>query len=220
MAGLVLVIGTKNYSSWSLRPWMLLRHLGLPFEERLVHFTTPEFLHELPGLSPTARVPLLIHGSLRVWESLAICEYLSELADGRGWPQDPTERARARALASEMHAGFARLRTACPMNARARNRRVDMDEGLQADIRRIDAIFAGRRTTPAGHGPWLFGRYGAADAMFAPVVLRFLTYGLPLGPQAQQYFETALADPALQDWIRAAESETQFIAKEEVGQSP
>ncbi len=217
MATPLLVMGTRNYSSWSLRPWLLLRHLGIAFEERVLHFGTPEFAAEVARLSPTRRVPVLVHGERRIWESLAICEYSSELAGGRGWPGDAGARAHARALAAEMHAGFAALRSSCPMNARARGRRVADSPALERDVRRINAIWSECRRLHGVAGPWLFGAYSAADAMFGPVALRFLTYGLPLEPAARGYFDHALADPALCEWIAVADGEGVTIASEEVG---
>jgi glutathione S-transferase len=217
MPELMLLIGTRNYSSWSLRPWMLLRHLGIPFAEQVVHFDTDEFRTEVTRLSPTRRVPVLLHGATTVWESLAICEYASELAGGRGWPANAAARAQARATASEMHAGFAALRSACPMNARARGRRVPMTPALELDIARIDAIWGEHRRVHGPDGPWLFGGYSAADAMHAPVALRFLAYGLPLSAAAREYHETVLADPHLQAWITAAEAEGVTIPADEAG---
>ena len=184
MAKPLLVIGTRNYSSWSLRPWLLLRHLGIDFEERVLHFGSPEFAAEVARLSPSRRVPVLLHGERRIWESLAICEYASELAGGRGWPGDAGARAHARAVAAEMHAGFAALRAACPMNARARARRVESSPALQRDLQRVNAIWTECRRLHGATGPWLFGAYSAADAMFAPVALRCLSYGLPLTREA------------------------------------
>jgi len=172
MGALILVIGNRNYSSWSLRPWLLLRHLELEFTEKQFQFGTPEFAAEIPKLSPTRRVPVLIHGELRIWESLAICEYATELAGGRGWPKDPALRATARSVATEMHAGFHALRSACPMNARATGRRVPMTPPLERDLRRIDAIWSGCRRDHGERGPYLFGPFSVADAMYAPVVLR------------------------------------------------
>ncbi|MBM5810963.1 MAG: glutathione S-transferase family protein [Gammaproteobacteria bacterium] len=217
MPELTLVIGTRNYSSWSLRPWLLLRHLGLPFAERVYELETPEFAREVPRWSPTGRVPVLLHGPLRVWESLAICEYASELAGGRGWPEDAAARARARAVAAEMHAGFQALRSACPMNTRARGRRVPLTPAVLSDLRRLDALWSDCRRDFAAAGPWLFGHFSAADAMYAPVALRVRTYDLPLGEVARGWCATMLADPQLQEWLRAAAAETRVIASDEAG---
>ena len=217
MSGLVLVIGTKNYSSWSLRPWLLLKHLDLDFTEKLYHFGTPEFEREIPRLSPTRRVPVLLHDELRIWESVAICEYASELADGRGWPADQGLRAQARSITHEMHAGFGALRDQCPMNARATGRRIPMTAPLEQDLRRLEAIWSGCRRDHGERGPWLFGGFSIADAMYAPVALRVRTYGLPLSALATRYLETMLGDPHLQQWIRAGEQETIFIPHEEFG---
>lgn len=217
MSALLLVVGTRNYSSWSLRPWMLLRHLGLEFTVRQIHFDTPEFESELPKLSPTRRVPVLIHGELRLWESLAICEYVSELAGGRGWPADPARRAIARSVAAEMHSGFSALRSSCPMNARATGRRVPMTAPLERDLKRLDAIWSGFRRDNGDLGPFLFGDFSAADAMFAPVALRVRSYGLPLSELAHRYLDTMLTDPHLCDWVEESRRETVVIPYEEVG---
>jgi len=217
MAALTLVVGSRNYSSWSLRPWLLMRHLGLPFEERQFHLDTPEFDAEIAKFSPTRRVPVLVHGDLVIWESLAICEYASELAGGRGWPGDPRLRALARAAASEMHSGFGALRAACPMNARATGRQVPMTPPLARDLARIDALWSGCRRDQGGLGPWLFGEFSVADAMYAPVALRLRTYGLPLSLLATRYLDTMLGDAQLREWIDAARRETQVIPHEEAG---
>ena len=217
MSALTLVIGTRNYSSWSLRPWLLLRQLDLPFTERQYHFDTPEFESEVPKLSPTRLVPVLIDGDQRIWESLAICEYLSELAGGRGWPADRALRAEARSVATEMHAGFRALRDACPMNARATGRQVAMTQPLAQDLARMDAIWSGCRRDHGERGPFLFGDFSVADAMYAPVVLRVRTYGLPLSELAARYQDTMLADAHLREWIEAACVETVVIPHEEVG---
>lgn len=217
MSALTLVIGTRNYSSWSLRPWLLLRHLGLSFTERLFELDSEEFASELPKLSPSGRVPVLIHGDLRIWESLAICEYASELAGGAGWPAGAAEHTTARAIAAEMHSGFEALRAACPMNARATGRRVAVTPPLARNLRRIDAIWSGCRRDHGERGPYLFGPFCAADAMFAPVVLRLRTYGLPLSGLAAVYRDNMLADAHLQEWIRAAELETTVLPQEEAG---
>jgi glutathione S-transferase len=217
MSTLTLVVGSYNYSSWSLRAWLLLRHLGLDFDVRQFQLDSPEFEAEIGKYSPTRRVPVLFHGGLVVWESLAICEYASELAGGRGWPADAARRAEARAVAAEMHSGFEAFRAACPMNARATGRRVPITPPLARDLRRIDAIWSGCRRDHGELGPWLFGDFSVADAMFAPVALRLRTYGLPLSSLAKRYFDTMLADSLLREWVEAAKRETQVIPYEEVG---
>jgi glutathione S-transferase len=218
MDALTLVIGNRNYSSWSLRPWALLTHLGLAFEEVLVPLDTPTFPSDVRRYSPSGRVPALLHGELVVYESLAILEYASELAAGRGWPADRALRAEARAAATEMHGGFATLRGACPMNIRARGRRVERTAPLAADISRIDAIWSGCRGRHASRGPWLFGEYSAADAMYLPVAFRFQTYGTDgLGAGSLEYLATALGDPQIAPWVVAAEAETWRLPNEESG---
>ncbi|HKZ73623.1 MAG TPA: glutathione S-transferase family protein [Steroidobacteraceae bacterium] len=216
MSQLLLVIGNKNYSSWSLRPWILLRHLGLAFDEVQVRLSTPSSKSEIAQHGPHGRVPILKHGDLTVWESLAICEYIAELA-GAGWPVDRAARAMARAACAEMHAGFETLRSSWPMNARARNRRTAMTPALKGDVDRIDELWMDCRRRFGAAGPWLFGEYSVADAMYAPVVLRFNTYGAQLSEGSRWYFATALADSALQEWISAAREETWVIEDEEVG---
>jgi glutathione S-transferase len=213
---LLLTIGNKNYSSWSLRPWILLKHLGLAFRERLVPLDTPEFARDIVSLSPTRRVPILEHGSLQVWDSLAICEYVCDLA-GRGWPAARAARATARSACAEMHAGFTSLRSQWPMNARAEGRHTAPDPARTADIARIDALWAECRSRFGAGGPWLFGEYSAADAMYAPVVLRFKTYGARLDKAASEYVATALADPHLREWIDAAKAESWIIESSEIG---
>lgn len=204
MAALVLVIGTRNLSSWSLRPWMLLRHLGLPFEEIEIALDRPDTAAQIARYTPAGRVPVLLHGERRIWESLAIGEYLCELA-GRGWPQAAGARAHARAVSAEMHAGFAALRSHWPMQARAVGLPgPPMSAPLAADLARIDALWSDCRARHGAEGPWLFGQYSLADAMYAPVALRCRTYGARLTPPATAYLATALADPALQEWIAAA----------------
>ncbi len=204
MASLVLVIGTRNLSSWSLRPWMLLRHLGLPFEEIEIALDRPDTAAQIARHTPAGRVPVLLHGEVRIWESLAIGEYLCELA-GRGWPQSASARAHARAVSAEMHAGFAALRSHWPMQARAAGLPgTPMSPALAADIARIDALWNDCRARYDADGPWLFGQYSLADAMYAPVALRFRTYGARLGAPGAAYLATALADPFLQEWIAAA----------------
>ena len=217
MPDLKLVIGNKNYSSWSLRPWVFMKRLGLDFEEIQLRLDTPEFKDELARYGPSGRVPVLRHGDLAVWDSLAICEYIAEIA-GRGWPADRSIRAVARSVCAEMHSGFINLRMEWPMNARARNRHTPMTPGLEADIDRIDEIWMDcRRRFGASSGPWLFGEYTIADAMYAPVVLRFNTYRAQISDTARWYIATALEDATLQEWVRAAQEEPWTNKDYEVG---
>jgi len=209
-------MGNKNYSSWSLRPWVLMKHLGLPFEERVLQLDTAQFAQQIAALSPTRRVPILRHGALLVWDSLAICEYACELA-GAGWPEDREARAVARSACAEMHSGFEALRSQWPMNARATGRRTPPDAARAADIARIDQLWTDCRTRFGVRGPWLFGDYSVADAMYAPVVLRFRSYGAHLGETAAAYVSTALADTHLQSWIAAAVAEPWTIGYSEIG---
>ena len=216
MARLTLVMGNKNYSSWSLRPWLLLRHLELAFDEVLIALDTPTTREDIETYSPSGRVPVLKHGSLTVWDSLAICEYIAELT-GRGWPQDPEARAVARAVSAEMHSGFTNLRSLWPMNARARNRRTALTAALEADIGRIDEIWNDCRARFGAAGPWLFGEYSIADAMYAPVVLRFNTYSAAISPTARWYMASVLEDATLQEWLQAAKHESWTNPASEVG---
>lgn len=216
MSDLTLVIGNKNYSSWSLRPWMLLKRLGLEFREVRIRLDTPTTKDEMEKYGPSGRVPVLLDGDLCIWDSLAICEYLAELA-GRGWPREPAARAVARSVCAEMHSGFANLRTEWPMNARARNRRTITTPGLEADIDRVDEIWNDCRRRFGASGPWLFGDYSIADAMYAPVVLRFNTYGARISETARWYMAAVLEDAVLQSWLAASKAEAWTIEASEVG---
>jgi glutathione S-transferase len=205
---LKLVIGDKQLSSWSLRPWMLLRHFGLPFEEIRLPLDTPRFHEEIGRYSPSRRVPALLDGQLTVWDSLAICEYLNERVDGAAWPSDSAARAVARAVSAEMHSGFTALRSAWTLRAADTGLEVRLDAAGRSDLARIDALWSDCLARSQATGPWLFGRhYCIADAMYAPVVLRFNTYGASLSPQARAYFDHALADPHLREWIEGARKE-------------
>jgi glutathione S-transferase len=216
MAPLTLVIGNKTYSSWSLRAWILLKHLGLAFDEMVIPLDTPQTRELLEAQGPSGRVPVLHHGELQLWDSLAICEYAAELT-GRGWPRDTAARAVARAVSAEMHSGFTTLRSLWPMNARARNRHNAVPAALTADIERIDELWNDCRSRFGQSGPWLFGEYSVADAMYAPVVLRFNTYGARISPTARWYMATVLEDAALQEWLQGAKQEPWTIEADEVG---
>ena len=203
-----LVIGDQQLSSWSLRPWILARHLGVPFEEIRLPLDTPRFREEIGRYSPSRRVPVLLDADLAIWDSLAICEYLSERTGGAGWPTDAATRARARSISAEMHSGFEALRAAWSLRAAERSLDVPLDAAARADVARIDAIWADCRARGRGEGPWLFGpRYGIADAMYAPVVLRFNTYGAALSAPARGYFDHAMSDAHLLEWITGARRE-------------
>jgi glutathione S-transferase len=196
--GLTLVIGNKNYSSWSLRPWLLLRQFGVAFEEIKLPLDEPEFYARIGDYSPAGRVPVLIdsdlmdheridagvaNDGLHVWDSLAICEYANEyLLDNRGWPVDRSARARARTVSAEIHSGFSALRNALPMNARKRVPMPALGEDAIRDIERVKAIWHEGRERHAGQGDFLFGPFSIADAMYAPVVLRFVSYAIELDP--------------------------------------
>jgi glutathione S-transferase len=203
---LTLIVGDRQLSSWSLRPWILLKHLGVAFGEVRLRLDTPEFEQRIGGISPTRRVPVLLHGSLTIWDSLAICEYANELAHGAGWPEAPAERAHARAISAEMHSGFAALRTQWPMQA-ASTLQVGLDPPGRADVARIDALWQAALSHHTAAGPWLFGRYSIADAMYAPVVLRFNSYGADLSSLARAYIATTLQDPCLKEWVAGAQAE-------------
>ncbi|HEV3181631.1 MAG TPA: glutathione S-transferase family protein [Steroidobacteraceae bacterium] len=216
MAPLTLIIGNRNYSPWSLRPWLFMKHVGLEFQEILIPLDTPDTHEQIERYGPSGRVPVLRQGTLCVWDSLAICEYVVELS-GKGWPQAREARAVARAVCAEMHSGFTTLRSLWPMNARARNRRTAVTAALEADVERIDEIWNDCRGRFGGGGPWLFGEYSVADAMYAPVVLRFNTYAARISQSARWYMASVLEDAPLQEWLQAAKQEPWTIATEEVG---
>jgi glutathione S-transferase len=216
MAALTLVIGNRNYSSWSLRAWLLLKRVGLEFDEIVIALDRPDTRDLVERHSPSGRLPVLQHGELRIWDSLAICEYASELS-GKGWPRSREARAVARAVCAEIHSGFTTLRALWPMNARARNRHTAITASLEADIERIDEIWNDCRGRFGAGGAWLFGEYSVADAMYAPVVLRFNTYGAHISQAARWYMASVLEDAALQEWLQLAKHEPWTIAAEEVG---
>jgi glutathione S-transferase len=212
-----LIIGNKNYSSWSFRPWLAMKVAGLAFEETVISLDAPDFKARVAVPGGSGRVPVLIDGDVRVWESLAILEYLAEkFPPARLWPQNAAARARARAIASEMHAGFLPLRRHLPMNvARPVTKRM-LDDGAAANAGRIDAIWSECRATSGADGPFLFGAFGAADAMYAPVVWRFHTYAVEVGAAARDYMRAMMALPAWAEWREAARREPWVLAQDEV----
>ena len=218
MTRAMLHIGNLNYSSWSLRAWICLKHLGIDFETHVLPLGTAEFSKAISALDAAGKVPVLVHGDLRLWDSLAICEYASDLTGGRGWPQALPVRALARAVSAEMHSGFVALRTQMPMNIRARRQVVRTPE-LAADIARIDDSWSRARAKHAASGPWLFGEWSIADAMYTPVALRFATYGAKLSSAAASYRDTVLSDPLLGEWLAGARGESSRIPAAETGEA-
>jgi glutathione S-transferase len=214
---LTLVIGNKNYSSWSFRPWIALRTARIPFEEIVIPLYEPGSKERILSFSPAGKVPVLIDGDLRVWESLAIIDYLAErFPQAQLWPKDPATRAHARAIAAEMHAGFAPLRRHCPMNMWRTVKARELPPEVAADVRRIEAIFTECRERFGQGGAFLFGAFGAADAMYAPVVSRLHTYGIVVGPVVEAYKQAMMALPAWTEWRAAALKEAWVMANAEV----
>lgn len=210
-----LLIGNKNYSSWSMRPWLVLRHFDIAFEEELLLLNGPGWKETLLERSPTGRVPVLVDDDVVVWESLAIIEYVADKHAGKAiWPADRADRARARSASAEMHAGFADLRRAAPVNLRAEyHGRVPLDE-VADDLHRVETLWG--ELLLASGGPYLFGAFTAADAMFAPVATRLRTYGLPTSDTAAEYVEAIHALPAFQEWLSGALAEPWIIEEEEL----
>lgn len=218
-----LYIGNKNYSSWSMRPWVLMTHFGLPFEEVLVRFDSfdadSRFKTVVGALAPTGKVPLLVDGDLVVWDSLAIAETLAERFPQHAlWPADPAARARARSLCAEMHSGFGALRNACPMNIEASlpevGARVLREQAdVAADLARLQTMWT--EALAASGGPFLFGDFGIVDAYYAPVVARLRSYALPVTPVVQAYMDRVWASPGVAAWVAQALAERDFLDFEE-----
>ncbi|WP_049733322.1 glutathione S-transferase family protein [Rhizobium ecuadorense] len=210
-----LYIANKNYSSWSFRPWMALTGAGIDFEEVLIPFDDAGGNPNIKAVSPTGRVPLLQHGALKIWESLAIIEYAAELYPDAGLlPADRAQRALARSVSMEMLSSFRAMRSACPMNIRRPKARIALPDGVDADIRRIETIW--RDLLQQSGGPFLFGAFGAADAMFAPVVNRFEIYDLVNRSDTLAYMQTIKAHPAWRTWEEAARAEPWIVPEDEV----
>jgi glutathione S-transferase len=211
---LKLVIANKAYSSWSLRPWILMTHFGIPFEEIVVALRRPETRAEILKFSPTGKCPALVDGDVVVWESLAIVEYLAESFPGLPiWPRQKPARALARSLAAEMHAGFSALRNHCPTQFLRPVKKIALTPEVEADVARVESAWRDARRRFGAAGPFLFGAFSAADAMFAPVVNRFHIYDIPVGPEARAYMAAMQALPAWKAWIAGAEGEPWRIAE-------
>ena len=218
-----LYIGNKNYSSWSMRPWVLMRAFGIPFDEVMVRFDTfdadSSFKRRIAEVAPTGRVPVLVDDGLAIWDTLAIAEYLAErFAQHALWPRDARQRARARSLCAEMHSGFSSLRSHCPQNIEASlpavgERILKEQSGVRSDLERVQALWAD--ALQASGGPFLFGAFGIADAYFAPVAGRIRTYGLPVSNAASAYIERVFTNPGVAAWVRDALAERDFLQFEE-----
>ena len=210
---LKLVIGNKNYSSWSMRPWLALRANNIAFDEVFIPlYTGAADKARILDFTHSGKVPAQIDGDITIWDSLSIIEYVAErFPETRLWPEDRARRAHARSISAEMHSGFAALRNECGMNLHRPIRPIALSADAQANIARIQQIWIECRERFAKLGPFLFGAFGGADAMFAPVVHRFRTYAIPVAPEAQGYMDTMLSLPAFQEWTRAGLAETLLI---------
>ncbi len=212
---LKLVIGNKNYSSWSLRPWLALRASNIAFEEVFIPLYTGQADKErILAFTRSGKVPTLVDGDLTIWDSLAIIEYIAErFPESRLWPEDRASRAHARSISAEMHSGFVALRSECGMNLHRPVGAIALSDASRADIARVQEIWSECRERHGKSGPFLFGAFSGADAMFAPVVHRFLTYAIEVTPQVREYMNAMTALPAFQEWTREGLAETIVIAK-------
>lgn len=216
MSNLTLIIGNCNYSSWSFRPWLFLAHHEIPFETKNISLFTDTMQAELAPYFSDGKVPVLRDEGLEVWDSLAILEYLSErFPECHGWPEDVRARAHARAASAEMHSSFPDLRNEMPMNCRRRFPGFSPGPGAQRDIQRLFDVWSFCRRTYGQQGPWLFGRFGVADCMYAPVVMRLVSYEIELDPVARAYADTLYQSPAAQRWIALGKAESEVIAEDE-----
>ncbi|MEP3047497.1 MAG: glutathione S-transferase family protein [Roseibium sp.] len=215
MAEIELFIGNKNYSSWSFRPWIALKQKRIPFQEHLVPFDFENGNPKFQDFSPSMKVPVLKDGDLTVWDSLAILEYVAECFPDKGlWPEDKNLRARARSISAEMHSGFPALRGACPMNMRRSIETLDIDDAVKTDVARIVEIWS--ECLEASGGPFLFGDFTIADAMYAPVVSRFATYTLSQDPVVARYHEAMTGTEAWKAWEAEGLKETWYVAVDEI----
>lgn len=214
-----LIIGNKNYSSWSLRPWLALKAFGIPFEEVQLELFTENFYSELTKHSTVGKVPVLVDGDTKVWDSLAICEYLNEVhLNYQGWPENQQQRTQARALVAEMHSGLFAVRGEMPMNCRSK-KKITLSENAEKEVLWIDNTWQALRKQHTNQGDFLFGQFSLVDAFFAPVVCRFNTYGISVSSESQTYIQTLLSHQAMQEWLRGSEAESTVIEVAEVGEN-
>ena len=219
MAKLTLAIANKNYSSWSLRAWIAMREFDIPFEDKVIPLDLPDTRKNIARHSGAGRLPVLHHGEVTVWESLAILEYLAEIYPAKAmWPKSRPARAMARAVANEMHAGFLPLRNACPMNLRRAHKPLaaDLPEDVRANVARIETLWKACRKSYGKGGAFLFGKFTIADAMYAPVATRLETYAIPVSRASRDYMEALFATRSFRDWKDAALGEEWIIAADEV----
>lgn len=218
MPELTLVIGNKNYSSWSLRPWIFMKHHQFEFEEKRVALYTETSDQELAEYHSDCKVPVLKDGDELIWDSLSILEYVSErYLAGRGWPEDDHARALARSVSAEMHSSFSHVRKELPMNCRKQFETVALSHEGEQEVERISWLWNTCRTRYGDSGEWLFGSFSIADAMFAPVALRFYGYSIPLSSVGRNYVKSIINHPAIIEWIAASKAETEVIDSEEIG---
>ncbi len=211
-----LVIANKCYSSWSLRPWLLMKQLGVAFDEITIPLDLPDTKAKVLTYSPAGKVPILIHGDVAVWESIAIMEHVGDAYSAPVWPADLKARAMARSVAAEMHAGFSALRSSCPMNLGKKFAASDRGEAVARDVARFSEIVHQARERFGAGGPFLFGAFSAADAMYAPLVTRLDTYSIALDATTRAYADTILSLPAFQEWRSAAMQEEWIVDADEV----
>lgn len=207
---MTLVVGTKTFSSWSLRPWLVLKQANIPFTEVVIALNQVATREQIKKYSPSGRVPVLVHGDVRIWDSLAISEYLHELFPEKGlWPKNPADRALARSVSAEMHSGFSAMRQQLSMNVTKRFPTPDLTDDTQSDLKRVFDIW--NECLNRSGGPFLFGSFTIADAMYAPVTTRLTTYSIPLTGAIEKYVQTVAALPAMQEWVRAAMGEAEAL---------
>ncbi|GAA3932897.1 glutathione S-transferase family protein [Litoribacillus peritrichatus] len=211
-----LVIGNKNYSSWSLRPWLLMKHAGLKFEEIRIPLNTATTKADLAEYSPTLKVPVLIDQGNTIWDSLAILEYISEkYMDHKGWPQDASTRAVGRSAAAEMHSGFPAIRNELPMNCKI-DIKLPLSPAVREEVDRVEALWTELREEFASYGPWLLGEFSILDCMFAPMAIRFSGYQVDMNSICQSYIDYLLSDPYMEQWTHEGKKESEVILASEI----
>jgi glutathione S-transferase len=217
MSKLTLIIGNKNYSSWSLRPWILMNHYQVNFDEKRVALFTDNTDEELSAYNSDLKVPILQDDELVVWDSLSILEYISEqYLDNQGWPTNRKARAIARSISAEMHSSYFNVRNELPMNCRKKFMNIKLSEGAEREVARIKGLWGKCRTEYGKNGEWLFGEYSIADAMFAPIALRFSGYDIPLAGVEADYVKSVLNHPGIVEWMEAGKLETEVIEADEI----